>query len=53
MKSLEKPVRLWRTIMSKKIEDILIEEGFTVEVDSIGEIEIRQTTPAGEDWGSI
>ena len=38
-------------IMSKKIEDILIEEGFTVEVDSGGEIEIRQTTPAGEDWG--
>ena len=37
--------------MNKKIEDILIEEGFTVEVDSGGEIEIRQTTPAGEDWG--
>lgn len=37
--------------MSKKIEDILIEEGFTVEIDSGGEIEIRQTTPAGEDWG--
>ena len=37
--------------MSKKIKDILIEEGFTVEVDSGGEIEIRQTTPAGEDWG--
>lgn len=37
--------------MSKKIEDIFIEEGFTVEVYSGGEIEIRQTTPAGEDWG--
>lgn len=38
-------------IMNKKIEDILIEEGFTVGVDFGGEIEIRQTTPAGEDWG--